>query len=142
MRYKVELYAEDDYPEVVELMKQSKEFNIPQPGYLKDLSIVCRDKKTYKIVGFVTALVPRYADTAYVDYLIIDKQLRSKGLSGNRILKLMYDAIDTSLRVIGIKYWLGHTDDENSNHLYKRKAVTNLGDLTLWRRTIPDEKPV
>jgi len=141
MRYKCELYKETDYQEVIGIMKQEKDFNIPHPNYLKDLSIVCKDKKTGKIIGFVTALVPRFADTAYVDYLIIDKKLRAKGLAGNRALKLLYDSIDTSLKILGIKHWLGHTQIYNKNlkHLYKRKEADNLGDYTLFRRTIPND---
>ena len=141
MRYKCELYKEEDYHRVVELMKQNDDFNIPDKDYLKDLSLVCRDMRTYKIVGFVTALIPRYANTAYVDYLTVDKELRSKGLAGNRVVKVIYDAIDTSLRILGVKYWLGHTQVYNKNlkHLYERKQAHNLGDYTLYRRTIPDD---
>jgi len=139
MRYKIELYKDDNYREVIELMKQEKDFNLPGKGYLKDLSIICRDINTYKVVGFVTALIPRYADTAYIDYLVVDKKLRAKGLAGNRILKLIYDALDKNLKLIGIKYFLGHTQIYNKNlkHLYERKKADNLGNYTLFRRAIP-----
>jgi len=139
MRYKIELYKDENYREVVELMRQEKDFNLPAKEYLKDLSILCRDINTYKVVGFVTALIPRFADTAYVDYLIVDKKLRAKGLVGNRILKLLYDALDKNLKLIGIKYFLGHTQIYNKNlkHLYERKQAKNLGDYTLFRRAIP-----
>ena len=139
MRYKIELYKDENYREVVELIKNNSKYSIPQPDFLKDLSIMCRDINTYKIVGFITALVPKYADTAYVSYLVTDKKIHGKGLKGNRILKLLYDALDKYLKTIGIKYYLGciDVDNKNSKHLYERNNAENWGESILFRRTIP-----
>jgi len=140
MKYKIELYNDRDYQEVINLMKQEKDFSLPRKEYLKDLSLICRSD-IGEIVGFVTALIPRYADTAYVDYLIVDKKIRAKGLMGNRILKMLYYAIDNNLKLLGIKFWLGHTQiyNKNSKRLFIRKQAENLGDYTLFRRVIPND---
>jgi len=138
MRYKIELYKDKNYHEVVNFIKNNSEYSIPPPGFLRDLSLICRDINTYKSVGFVTALVPKYADTAYVSYLITVKNLQANGMRGNRILFLLYNSLEKYLKMLGINHWIGQVDIKNkkSKKLFKRNNVENWGRCDVFRRTI------
>jgi len=141
MRFRIDVYRQADYPEVIRLMGQAKDFVLPEQAYLRCLGLVCRDlKRNNKIVGFLTT-ISGLSNTAYLDYVIVDKEYRHKGLQGNRILALLHKNLEAALRTMKITAYLGHApfDNKELRHLYEHHGAKNLGDYTLFRKEIKDE---
>jgi hypothetical protein len=112
MRYRIYVYKPDVYLELINFLQANNWNDLPEPEYLRDFGLLCRDNRTNRIVGFIYAIMG-LSNTAYLAYIVTDKSVKLNKLRGNRVFYLLWKGMESGLKGAGKKKIIGFAEDYN-----------------------------